>query len=45
MASEQIFSDPRALKCFRQGPFASELDGFCEWMSKRGFALLTMRTF
>ena len=45
MALEKIFFDPRALKCFGEGPLASKLDGFCECLSKRGFARSTMRSF
>ena len=45
MALEKVFLDPRALKRFGEGPLAPKLDGFCEWLSKRGFAQLTMRSF
>jgi len=44
MALEKIFFDPRALKRFGEGPLASKLDGFCEWLSNRGFARLTVRS-
>jgi len=44
MALEQVFFDPRALKRFRAGPLASKLDGFCEWLSKHGFARCTIRS-
>jgi site-specific recombinase XerD len=43
MALEQVFVDPSTLRRFREGPLASELDGFCEWLSKRGFAHFTIR--
>lgn len=43
MALEQVFIDPSTLRRFREGPLASELDGFCEWLSKRGFAHFTIR--
>ena len=43
MALEQVPVDPRTLKRFRDGPLASKLDGFCEWLSKRGFARFTIR--
>jgi integrase/recombinase XerD len=43
MALEQVFVDPRALKRFREGPLASVLDGFCEWLHKCGFMRLTIR--
>jgi hypothetical protein len=38
MALEQVFVDPRALKCFGEGPLASQLGGFCEWLHRHGFA-------
>jgi hypothetical protein len=43
MALEQVFVDPITLRRFREGPLASKLDGFCEWLSKRGFARFTIR--
>lgn len=43
MALEQIFFDPNALKRFREGPLGAKLDGFSEWLSKRGFARCTIR--
>lgn len=43
MALEQVFFDPITLRRFREGPLASKLDGFCEWLSKRGFARFTIR--
>ena len=43
MALEQVFVDPSTLRRFRDGPLASELDAFCEWLSKRGFAHFTIR--
>ena len=43
MALEQVFFDPNALKRFRAGPLASELDGFCEWLSKHVFMRCTIR--
>ncbi len=45
MALEKIFFDPRALKRFGGGHLASKRDGFCECLSKRGFARATMRSF
>ena len=42
MALEQVLVDPRTLKRFRDGPLASKLDGFCEWLSKRGFARFSL---
>jgi hypothetical protein len=42
MALEQVFVDPSTLRRFHEGPLASELDGFCEWLSKRGFARSTI---
>ena len=43
MALEQVFFDPITLRRFREGPLASKLDGFCEWLSKHGFARFTIR--
>ncbi len=43
MELEKLFFDPRALKRFGEGPLAPKLDGFCEWMSNRGFARSTIR--
>ncbi len=43
MALEQVFFDPRTLKRYREGPLASKLDSFCEWLSKHGFARSTIR--
>jgi len=43
MALEQVFFDPNALKRFRAGPLASNLDGFSKWLSTRGFARYTIR--
>jgi len=43
MALEKVFFDPRALKRFGEGPLAPKLDGFCEWLSNRGFARSTIR--
>jgi len=43
MALEKVFLDSRALKRFGEGPLASKLDGFCEWLSKRGFTRFTIR--
>ena len=45
MALEKVFFDPRALKRCGEGHLASKLDGFCECLSKRGFARSTMRSF
>lgn len=43
MALEQVFVDPRALKRFGEGPLASQLGGFCEWLHRHGFARSTIR--
>ena len=34
MALEQVFVDPSTLRRFREGPLASELDGFCERLNE-----------
>jgi hypothetical protein len=44
MALEQVFMCPRTLQKLRSGPLGELLEGFCEWLLRRGFSYWTIRT-
>ncbi len=43
MYLEKFFNAPYTLQRVKEGPLASQLDGFCEWLDNQGFSEYTIR--